>query len=156
IIESGQDASVSAARMSRGRGGTADEPIAIVAMAGRFPGAGDVEAFWENLCAGRDSITLFEPDQIDPWVPPAQRDDPAYVRARGVIDGVEDFDAAFFGISAREADLTDPQHRVFLELCWEVLERAGHVPDSHDAPVGIFAGMYNATYFQRHVSAYPD
>src|SRR5690606_28981020 len=46
--------------------------------------------------------------------------------------------------------------RVFLELCWEVLERAGHVPDSHDAPVGIFAGLYNATYFQRHVSAYPD
>lgn len=156
IIESGQDASVSAARMSRGRGGTADEPIAIVAMAGRFPGAKDVEAFWENLCAGRDSITHFEPDRIDPWVPPAQRDDPAYVRARGVIDGVEDFDAGFFGISAREADLTDPQHRVFLELCWEVLERAGHVPDSHDAPVGIFAGMYNATYFQRHVSAYPD
>ncbi|HET9032643.1 MAG TPA: amino acid adenylation domain-containing protein [Dokdonella sp.] len=156
IIDSGKEVSVAASRMSRGRVGAGNEPIAIVAMCGRFPGADNVEAFWDNLCAGRDSITLFEPGEIDPWVPREQRDDPAYVRARGVIEGVEDFDAGFFGISAREADLTDPQHRIFLELCWEVLERAGHVPDAHEAPVGIFAGMYNATYFQRHVSAYPD
>jgi len=78
------------------------------------------------------------------------------VPARGVIDGVEQFDAGFFGIGPREAELMDPQQRVFLELCWECLERAGHVPDATLSPVGVFAGMYNATYFQRHVAAHPD
>jgi amino acid adenylation domain-containing protein len=155
-LERSGDVAVASERISPRGSGDAFEPIAIVAMAGRFPGAADVETFWRNLCEGRDSITRFEGDQIDPWVAQEQRDDPAYVRARGVIDGVEEFDAAFFGISPREAELTDPQQRILLELCWECLERAGHVPDSHAAPVGIFAGMYNATYAQRHVAAHPD
>jgi amino acid adenylation domain-containing protein len=134
----------------------AAEPIAIVAMAGRFPGAADVEAFWRNLCEGRDSITVFGLDDLDPSVSAADRADPAYVPARGVIDGVEQFDAAFFGIGPREAELMDPQHRVFLELAWECLERAGCVPDATSGPVGVFAGMFNASYFQRHVSSHPD
>ena len=133
-----------------------EDPIAIVAMAGRFPGADDVEAFWKNLCEGRDSITMFRPDELDPAVSPAERDDPAYVPARGVIDGVEQFDAAFFGIGPREAELMDPQQRIFLELCWECLERGGHVPDATGMPVGVFAGMYNGTYFQRHLMPRPD
>ncbi|MFC3549825.1 amino acid adenylation domain-containing protein [Lysobacter cavernae] len=132
------------------------EPIAIIAMAGRFPGAADVEAFWQNLCDGRDSITVFRSDELDPGVSDADRNDPAYVPARGVIGGVEQFDAAFFGISPKEAELMDPQQRIFLELCWECLERGGHVPDATPGPVGVFAGMYNATYFQRHVAARPD
>ena len=110
----------------------------------------------DNLCEGRDSITVFGPDDLDPAVSAADRDDPAYVPARGVIDGVEQFDAAFFGIGPREAELMDPQQRIFLELCWECLERAGHVPDATPVPVGVFAGMFNATYFQRHVAAHPD
>ncbi|GAB2555245.1 hybrid non-ribosomal peptide synthetase/type I polyketide synthase [Rhodanobacter koreensis] len=142
--------------MSRGEGGTDAEPVAIIAMAGRFPGAGDVEAFWRNLCEGRESITFFGADELDPSIPPEQRRDPAYVAARGIIDGVENFDAAFFGIPPREAELMDPQQRIFLELCWECLERAGHVPDAHTAPVGVFGGMYHATYFQRHLSTRPD
>ena len=64
------------------------------------------------------------------------------------------FDAAFFGISPREAELMDPQQRVFLELCWECLERAGYAPDACPGPIGVFGGMYNATYFQRHVVAH--
>lgn len=140
----------------RESGGIAVEPIAIVAMAGRFPGAADVEAFWRNLCEGRDSITVFDPQDLDPAVSAQDRDDPAYVPARGVIDGVEQFDAAFFGIGPREAELMDPQQRIFLELAWECLERAGHVPDATSAPVGVFGGMFNASYFQRHVSAHPD
>jgi len=136
--------------------GGAHEPIAIIAMSGRFPGAADVEAFWDNLCAGRDSITVFAPDQLDPGIDARDRNDPAYVAARGVIDGVEDFDAAFFGIPPRQADLMDPQHRLFLELCWECLERGGHAPDSTTVPVGVFAGMNNATYFQRHVAKHPE
>lgn len=136
--------------------GAVAEPIAIVAMAGRFPGAADVEAFWRNLCEGRDSITVFGPEDLDPAVGAQDRDDPAYVPARGVIDGVEQFDAAFFGIGPKEAELMDPQQRIFLELAWECLERAGHVPDATPTPVGVFGGMFNASYFQRHVSAHPD
>ena len=70
-----------------------------------------------------------------------------------MIDGVENFDAAFFGINSREAELMDPQHRIFLELAWECLERGGHVPDAAPGPVGVIAGMFNASYFQRHVAA---
>ncbi|HEY6895305.1 MAG TPA: beta-ketoacyl synthase N-terminal-like domain-containing protein, partial [Rhodanobacteraceae bacterium] len=154
-IERGTDRGIAPARLSSRADRNAAEPIAIIAMSGRFPGANDVETFWQNLCEGRDSITTFAPAELDPAVGP-ERDDPAYVRARGVIDGVEDFDAAFFGLSQREAELTDPQQRLFLELSWECFERAGYVPDAHDAPVGVFGGMYNATYFQRHVSAHPD
>src|SRR3546814_1509701 len=84
------------------------------------------------------------------------RADPAYVPARGVVDDVEMFDAAFFGIGPREAELMDPQQRIFLELCWECMERGGHAPGESKVPVGIFAGMYNATYFQRHVAQHPD
>ncbi|RFP60289.1 amino acid adenylation domain-containing protein, partial [Luteimonas weifangensis] len=160
LADGGADA-IEASRFARAdRSGelrtTATEPIAIVAMAGRFPGAADVEAFWRNLCEGRDSITVFGPDDLDPAIGAAERDDPAYVAARGVIDGVEQFDAAFFGIGPREAELMDPQQRIFLELAWECLERAGHVPDATPGPVGVFAGMYNASYFQRHVLAHPE
>ena len=85
--------------------------------------------------------------------------DPSYVKARGLVEDVELFDAAFFGISPREAELMDPQQRIFLELAWECLERGGHVPDApHEGTgsVGVFAGMYNPTYWQRHVQHRPD
>jgi amino acid adenylation domain-containing protein len=132
------------------------EPVAIIAMAGRFPGAPDVETFWDNLCNGRESIRFFAPGELDPAVSQIDRDDPDYVAARGVIDDVEQFDAGFFGMSPREAELTDPQQRLFLELCWECLERGGYVPDAQEAPVGVFGGMHNATYYQKHISGRPD
>jgi amino acid adenylation domain-containing protein len=136
-----------------------DDPIAIIAVAGRFPGARDVDQFWANLLEGRDGITHFADGTLDPAVPAALANDPAYVKARGLVDGVDLFDAAFFGISPREADLMDPQQRLFLELSWECLERAGHVPDAPDegtGAVGVFAGMSNATYYQHHVRHRPD
>ncbi|WPH18630.1 amino acid adenylation domain-containing protein [Variovorax paradoxus] len=132
------------------------EAIALIATAGRFPGAADVEQFWENLVAGRDTISFFDDDTLDAGVSEALRKDPAYVRARGVIEGIENFDAAFFGIGPKDAALMDPQQRVFLEICWECLERAGYVPDAAPGPVGVYAGMYNASYFQRHVATRPD
>ncbi|WP_429245739.1 aminotransferase class III-fold pyridoxal phosphate-dependent enzyme [Luteibacter sp. 621] len=130
--------------------------MAIIAMAGRFPGAPDVETFWDNLCEGRESIRFFAPDELDPAVPASDRDDPGYVFARGIVDNVGDFDAPFFGMSPREAELTDPQQRLFMELCWECMERAGYVPDGQDVPVGVFGGMHNATYYQKHISGRPD
>ena len=91
-----------------------------------------------------------------PAISAALRADPRYVAARGVLEGVENFDAAFFGISPREAELMDPQQRLFLEICWECLERGGYAPDATTGPVGVFAGMNNATYFQRHLANRPD
>ncbi|MDR6859412.1 polyketide synthase [Variovorax guangxiensis] len=132
------------------------EAVALIAMAGRFPGAADVEQFWDNLMAGRESISFFDDATLDAGVSAALRADPLYVRARGVVDGIENFDAAFFGINPKEAELMDPQQRVFLEICWECLERGGYAPDQAPGPVGVYAGMYNATYFQRHVATRPD
>ncbi|RYF33616.1 MAG: amino acid adenylation domain-containing protein, partial [Comamonadaceae bacterium] len=136
--------------------GISQEPIALIAMAGRFPGAADVEQFWANLLAGRDTITMFDDDMLDAGVSAALRADPAYVRARGVLANVDQFDAAFFGINPKEAELMDPQQRVFLEICWECLERGGYIPDQCDVPVGVYGGMNNATYFQKHLSTRPD
>lgn len=132
------------------------EPIAIIAMSGRFPGAGSVDQFWDNLLAGRDTITVFDDSTLDAGVSAALRADPDYVRARGIIDGVEDFDAAFFGINPKEAELMDPQQRLFLEICWECLERGGYAPDRCELPVGVYGGMNNATYLQKHLATRPD
>jgi amino acid adenylation domain-containing protein len=139
-----------------GRTQAADDPIAVIGMAGRFPGARSVDALWANLVAGRDSITQFTLDTLDPSIPHALRSDPNYVKARGIVDDVEAFDNAFFGISAREAEIMDPQHRVFLEIAWECLERAGYAPDQIEAAVGVFAGVYTPSYLQRHVLAHPE
>jgi amino acid adenylation domain-containing protein len=145
-----------AATASRRRAARSDEPIAIVGMAGRFPGAADVEAFWKNLCDGVESIRYFSAAELDPSIPAAVAADPAYVAARGVLDDVELFDAGFFGISPLEAQLMDPQHRHFLEVAWTALEHAGHTPEQAPGPIGVFGGMYNATYFQRHLMPRPD
>ncbi|WP_354400011.1 amino acid adenylation domain-containing protein [Variovorax sp. OAS795] len=147
---------VSRASVPTSDNGDLSDAVALIATAGRFPGAADVEQFWDNLVAGRDTISFFDDETLDAGVSEALRTDPAYVRARGVIEGIENFDAAFFGIGPKEAALMDPQQRVFLEICWECLERAGYVPDAAPGPVGVYAGMYNASYFQRHVSTRPD
>ncbi|RYY91054.1 MAG: type I polyketide synthase, partial [Comamonadaceae bacterium] len=146
-------AGVEARRMPRSQRsrGPQDEPIAIIAMAGRFPGAPDVEALWETLRAGQDTIRFFGDAELSPWVSPALRSDPAYVRGRGVLSDIDLFDASFFGITPKEAELMDPQQRVFLELCWECMERAGYAPDECAGPVGVYAGMNNGTYLQRHL-----
>lgn len=134
----------------------AREPIAIVGMAGRFPGAPNVDTFWNNLCAGREAVRFFAQDELDASIPPELVSDPAYVPARGVLDDVDKFDERFFGVSPLEAQLMDPQHRVFLEVCWEALENAGYAPEAAPGPVGVFGGMYNGTYYQRHVVPRPD
>jgi phthiocerol/phenolphthiocerol synthesis type-I polyketide synthase E len=127
--------------------------VAIVGMAGRFPGAPDLAAFWENLRAGVESISLLRPEELE--LPPereALRRDPAYVRAAPVLDGVALFDAEFFGTSAREAQLTDPQHRLLLECAWEALEDAGYTPAGFRGLIGVYAGALLNDYL-RQVSA---
>lgn len=156
VVKEGQQPSGDARSATPAEPFASEDAIALIGTAGRFPGAADVEQFWDNLVAGRDTVTFFDDSTLDASVSAALRADPSYVRARGVIDGIEDFDAAFFGISPNEAALMDPQQRVFLEICWECLERAGYVPDAAQGPVGVYAGMYNATYAQRHLSTRPD
>ena len=123
--------------------------VAIVGMAGRFPGAQNVREFWQNLLAARESISFFEPAELEraPNEPAEIRNDPHYIRARGVLEGAETFDAGFFGINPREAALMDPQHRVFLETAWEAFEDAGYDPLAYTGPIGVFAGSANNTYF---------
>jgi acyl transferase domain-containing protein/glutamate-1-semialdehyde aminotransferase len=122
--------------------------VAIVGMVGRFPGAENVQEFWRNLVAGKETISFFDSGELEPAPSEAEiRNDPHYVRARGVIEGAEMFDAAFFGINPREAELMDPQQRVFLETAWAALEDAGYDPLACPGLVGVFAGMANNTYF---------
>jgi amino acid adenylation domain-containing protein len=121
--------------------------IAIVGMAGRFPGAGSVEAFWSNLTAGVESISFFSDEELrEAGVPEAALADPRYVRARGVVAGADELDAPFFGYSPREAEVLDPQQRLFLECAWEAFEDAGHEPASFPGDVGVFAGAGMNTY----------
>ena len=129
--------------------------IAIVGMAGRFPGAASVDELWANLLAGRESITRFALDQLSTLVPAGLREHPRYVRARGVIADADRFDAAFFGIGAREAQLIDPQQRVFLERAWNALEHAGVDPSRYAGSIGVYAGTSNNGY-RKLVEAQPD
>ena len=122
------------------------EGIAIVGMSGRFPGAPTVGELWENVKAGRESISHFSWEELEARDPAALARDPSYVRARGILSGVEDFDAGFFGLTPRETEVMDPQHRVFLEICWEALEDAGWDPARHPGAIGVFAGQALPTY----------
>ena len=121
--------------------------IAIVGMAGRFPGAASVDELWRKLCAGEELIRVFGNDELRAaGVDPALLDDPHYVRARGVLDGADLFDAGFFDYAPREAQLIDPQQRVFLECAWEALEDAGHGARPERRRVGVFAGTGESGY----------
>ncbi|MFP8964591.1 type I polyketide synthase, partial [Streptomyces nanhaiensis] len=118
--------------------------IAVIGMAGRLPGARNVTEFWHNLRDGVESITTFTDDELSRHVAPEVLEDPAYVRTGGVLDGIELFDARFFGYSAREAALLDPQHRLLLECAWHALEDAGH-PEGGQG-VGVYAGCSLSGY----------
>jgi phthiocerol/phenolphthiocerol synthesis type-I polyketide synthase E len=114
--------------------------VAIIGMAGRFPGAADVDAFWANLRAARESLTPM-PELAPP-------DQPGYVPAYGVLDGAADFDASFFGYSPQSALIIDPQQRVLLEVAHEALDRAGY--GNADRPLtGVFVGGASTRYGER-------
>ena len=130
--------------------------LAVVGMAGRFPGARDVDQFWENLCAGREGVRFFRPEDLDPSIPAEVRSDPAYVRARGVIEDCDKFDAGFFGVTPLEAQVMDPQQRIMLEVAWSALENAGHPPSQFPGLIGVYLGMNWNRYRTHCVSAHPD
>jgi acyl transferase domain-containing protein len=130
--------------------------IAVVGRAVRVPGARTVAEFWENLAAGHESIRpLTESELRAAGVDPVLLQDPRYVRVAAPLDGVDQFDAGFFGFSPREASIMDPQHRHFLEVTWEALEDAGHVPDSFNGRIGVFAGSGMNAYMPYHLFTNP-
>ena len=132
------------------------EPLAIVGMACRVPGAADTNEFWRNLAGGVDSVRFStREEQAALGVPPEELDSPDFVPAAQVVDGVADFDAAFFGMTPREAALADPQHRMFLELAHTALEDAGCDPTRYSGVVGVYAGTGLDDYRWRHVRRNP-
>jgi acyl transferase domain-containing protein/SAM-dependent methyltransferase len=128
------------------------EPIAIVGMRGRFPGASDLDELWENLAEGVESITSLSADDMRAaGVPEQVFRLPGYVNASPLLGDVDLFDAEFFGFSARDAALTDPQHRLFLETAWEALEDAGYDPAAYPGAIGVFGGCELSSYlYQLH------
>ncbi|WP_431931486.1 AMP-binding protein [Micromonospora sp. RP3T] len=144
-----------AAPVSASREYTGDE-IAVVGIAGRFPGAPDVATFWWNLCTGVDSVHDHTDEELAALgIGPRLRADPRHVRAAGRLDGVADFDAEFFSFGADEAARTDPQHRLFLETAWEALEDAGHDPQRFPGLVGVYAATSANRYFLFHLMDNP-
>jgi len=121
--------------------------VAIIGMAGRFPGAKNLDEFWRNLRDGVESISFFSDQELEAeGIPPSVLSKNNYVKARGVLEDIELFDAAFFGYFPREAEIIDPQQRLFLECAWTALEDAGYNPDTYKGQISVYAGSRVNTY----------
>jgi len=131
--------------------------LALIGMSGRFPGARSVEAFWSNIAGGVKSIRFFSDEELlAAGADPALLRRSNYVKAGTVIEDIDRFDATFFGFTPREAEIMDPQHRLFLECAWEALERAGYDPETYQGLIGVFAGSAISMYLLDHVYPNPD
>jgi acyl transferase domain-containing protein/acyl carrier protein len=141
--------------MNEGNTSNYQNEIAVIGMTCRLPGARNIQEFWQNLCGGVESISFF-PDQelLSAGADPAVLGDPNYVKASGVLQDIDLFDAGFFGFSPREAEITDPQHRIFLECAWESLEDAGYDPDKYQGRISVYAGVGPNTYLLSNL--YPE
>ena len=125
-------------------------------MTGRFPGAANLDQLWHNLCNSVESISWFTPEELGPGIDDSLRHDPDYIRARGLIEGADLFDAAFFGINPLEAKVMDPQQRVFLELAQQALENAGYDPERYKGRIGVFAGIGDNHYYTTNLLTQPE
>ncbi|KQS63654.1 type I polyketide synthase [Modestobacter sp. Leaf380] len=137
--------------------GGEDTGIAIIGLAGRFPGARDVDEFWANIVAGVECITFFSDDELrESGVPETSIANPDYVKAAPVTEDAEMFDAGYFGMSPREAEILDPQHRVFLEECDTALQNAGYDAATYPGRVGVYGGTGLNTYLEDNVNRHPE
>ncbi|MEM8677561.1 MAG: SDR family oxidoreductase [Cyanobacteria bacterium P01_G01_bin.67] len=133
------------------------ESIAIIGMAGRFPGAKNIDEFWQNLHDGVESISFFTDDElINMGIDSAMLSNPKYVKAGGVLSDVELFDASFFNFARPEAEVTDPQHRLFLECAWSALENAGYDSETYTGRIGVYAGAGMNSYLLNNLSVNPE
>ena len=130
--------------------------IAVIGMAGRFPGARNVRELWRNLRGGVESISFLSDAQLRAaGVSAAEITSPDYVRAAAVLEDLDRFDASFFGLSPRDASIMDPQHRHFLECSWEALENAGWCPDEFEGRIGVYAGSGMNAYLIHNLLTNP-
>ena len=137
--------------------GTGEADIAIVGMAAHLPGANSVERYWSNLRAGLSSIRrLSEDELLEAGEAPGMIRRKDYVPFAAPLDGYTMFDAEFFGFSPKEAAILDPQHRRFLEVAWEAMESAGHVPQNFPGAVGVYGGCGMGSYFYFNICSNPD
>jgi len=134
-----------------------NQPIAIIGLAGRFPGARTVAEYWKNLCNGVESISIASDEELlAKGVNATLLKNPDFVKASGVVEDAELFDASFFGIGAREAEILDPQQRIFLECAWEALEDAGCNSQTYQGAIGVFAGAGMNTYGTFNLISNPE
>jgi acyl transferase domain-containing protein len=133
--------------MTTASNSTNGSEIAIIALTGRFPGAKNIDEFWENLQMGRESISFFTDEELlSSGISSTTINDPNYVKARATLENAELFDASFFGFNPREAEITDPQHRLFLECAWSAMESAGYDSQTYKGAVGVYAGAGLSSY----------
>ncbi|MDH5394004.1 MAG: amino acid adenylation domain-containing protein, partial [Gammaproteobacteria bacterium] len=122
--------------------------VAIIGMAGRFPGADNVEEFWQILKEGKETTSVLTDEQLrhGEYDFEKLKNNANFVRTRGILKDVDMFDAEFFGFNPREASVLDPQQRVWLETAWQALENASYAPEKYSGAIGVFAGSYTNTY----------
>lgn len=126
------------------------EQIAVIGMACRFPEAGNIDEFWKNLCDGKESVTQFSDEELlNRGVTLEELSHPDYVKSGVVLNNIDLFDAEFFGYTARQAEIMDPQQRIFLEVAWEALENAGCNPETYDGSIGVIGGTGGNDYRKR-------
>jgi amino acid adenylation domain-containing protein len=123
------------------------DAVAIIGMAGRFPKARNINEFWKNICEGNECISFYTDEEMEAsGISKEYYRNPKYIKAKGELEDIELFDAAFFDFSPREAEIMDPQHRLLLECAWEAMEDAGYDSERVDGRVGVFAGASMGTY----------
>jgi acyl transferase domain-containing protein len=129
------------------------DKIAVIGMACRLPGANNLDEYWNNLIQGKDTIKHFSDEELSRFEVNYDelKNNPNFVKARGVLEDVDKFDAEFFGMTPKEAAETDPQHRVWLETAWEAFENAGCDPFNYNGSISVFAGGYINTYLHNNI-----
>ncbi|MBE9178539.1 acyltransferase domain-containing protein [Oculatella sp. LEGE 06141] len=133
------------------------EAIAVIGLAGRFPGADSVSQFWQNLCNSQESISFLTDEELSAaGVDETLIQHPNYVKAGALLSDVDTFDAKFFGFTPKEAELMDPQHRLLLECAWTALENAGYPPSSLTELTGVFVGANISHYLLQHLSSHAE
>ena len=132
---------------------TNNNKIAVIGMACRFPGASNLEEYWQNLVSGKEGLKFFTDEELAEFDPDYEnlRKNPDYVKVRGILNDIDKFDAPFFGMTPKEAAGTDPQHRVWLETAWHALENAGCDPLSYRGAIGVFAGGTMSSYLLNNI-----